>query len=35
MISFVNINNIYYIIFGIAWFIVWLILKIKKEVTKK
>jgi len=35
MISFANINNIYYIIFGIACFIVWLILKIKKEVTKK
>ena len=35
MISFANINNIYYIIFGIVCFIAWLILQIKKEVTKK
>lgn len=35
MISFANINNIYYVIFGIVCLIVWLILKIKKEVTKK
>lgn len=33
MIVFANINNIYYIIFGIICFIIWLMLKLKKEVT--
>lgn len=35
MISFANISNIYYIVFGFICFIIWLILKIKKEVTNK
>lgn len=31
MIGFANINNIYYIIFGIICFITWFILKLKKK----
>lgn len=31
MIGFANINNIYYIVFGIICFIIWLMLKVKKK----